>query len=223
MKNSRALVLGTNSALSKAKPARVKNAITKTSFASLPSSSNTGGCFQLNANTGPIYPGLKDTVGVKGTGFKLSDYVDPTFYNKYDYFRIMAVEYIGTLSNIPKQSVPNVHIYSSIDWDDASVASFTQLINRPNVAVTNLTATAPTQAIVKFAPRRRISGNVDPSLQVVTPTREWCDIAYASSFIFGNVKLGILCPDGQVQYTVSDQCSVLFTSRIWVEFKGRID
>jgi len=186
------------------------------------STTDSGGQFQLTADTGPVYPGGRDTVGVKGTGFKLTDFLDLSTISKYDYFRILKIEYTGSLSNVPRQSVPNVHVYSSIDWDNALVTSFPQFFERPNKSLTVLTATAPTQKLVEFAPRRRISTNVDGSLQVITQPGEWCDCAYAGSLIFGNVKFGVLCPDGQVQYTVSDQCRVLVQSTVWVEFKGRI-
>jgi hypothetical protein len=79
-----------------------------------------------------------------------------------------------------------------------------------------------TQHLVTFAPRRRISSNVDPSQQVVTKPGEWVDCAYASSLIWGNIKYGIMVPDGQQQFAVSDQASVLITANVWVSFKGRV-
>jgi hypothetical protein len=216
------LVLGSQSSRNRSNPAKVKEYVFKFQAPSIVSTTSSGGQFQLTADTGPVYPGSHDTVGTKGTGFKLTDFVTLSTISQYDYFRITRVEYTGSLSNVPRQSIPNVKVYSSIDWDNAVISNYQEFMERPNKSLTVLTGTAPTQKLVEFAPRRRISSNVDPSQQVITPTNEWLDCAYAGSLIFGNVKFAICCPDGQVQYSVSDQCRVLIDSIIWVEFKGRV-
>jgi hypothetical protein len=166
--------------------------------------------------------GSRDTVGVKGSGFRLADFCTSNLYGKFDYFRITNVEYTATLANIPRQSVPNAIVYSSVDWDNADTTDFASIVARPNLAINCLTGTAPTQTLCSFKPRRRISSNVDPSQQRITPVDEWLDCAYAANFIFGNIKLGLLFPDGQTQYAVSDQGRILVTARINVEFKGRV-
>lgn len=216
------LVLGSQSSRAATKPARVQQTIFKYAANCIPQGSNTGATFQLIADNGPYFPAGRDTAGVRGTGLKLTDYFTTDTISQFDYFRINKVEYVVSLSNIPRQTVPNVRIYASEDYDNAEVANFLDLYKRPNKSLTVLTGTAPTQTLITYQPRRRISSNVDPSQQIITSPKEWCDCAYASTLIFGNLKLGILVPDGQVQYTVSDQASVLVTSKIWVEFKGRI-
>jgi hypothetical protein len=183
----------------------------------------TGGQYPLIANNGPNFAGGRDTNGVYASGFKLTDYVSPDIFARYDAFRITKVEYLVSLANMPRQSVPNVRVYSSVDLDDGiSPSGIAALMARPNKALTVLTSTAPTQKALDFKPRRRIGGNVDNSLMVIPTLDEWCDCTFAPNLIFGNVKWGIVCPDGQAQYSVSDQGSVLVTSRIWVEFKSRI-
>jgi len=221
-RNNTTPVLGSQAALSASNPAKVDAKVFKHEFSSLVGTTGTGGQFHLVAETGPVYPNGRDTVGVYGTGFKLVDFCTTDFISKYDYFRVLKIEYLAALANVPRQSVPNVMVYSSVDWDNASVTSFSEFMKRPNKALTVLTSTAPTQRLLEFVPRRRISSNADPSLQLVPNPTEWIDCAYASNVIFGNVKFGVCCPDGQTQYQVTDQCHVLVTSKIWVEFKGRI-
>lgn len=216
------LVLGYQSSRNASKPAKVKDTIFKYQASAIPSTTTSGGQFQLIADSGPVYPGSKDTVGVSGTGFKLTDFITTNTISQYDYFRVKKIEYLGSLSNIPRQAVPNVLVYSSIDWDDVTVSTFPSFMKRPNKALTVFTATAPTQKLLEYVPRRRISGNAESSLQIVPSVNEWLDCAYADSLIFGNAKFGICCPDGQAQYLVSDQCSVLVSAVLWVEFKGRI-
>jgi len=222
MVNSSALVLGSQSSRNATKPARVHQTIFRYEANCIPSSANTGGTFQLKADNGPYFPGGRDTAGVYGTGFKLTDFFTTETINQFDYYRICKLEYICSLSNIPKQTVPNVRIYASEDYDSNVVNSFLELYKRPNKSLTVLSTAAPTQTLITYQPRRRISSNVNPTQQIVTRPKEWCDCAYASDQLHGNVKFGILVPDGQVQYTVSDQASVLITSKIWVEFKGRV-
>jgi hypothetical protein len=191
-------------------------------FPHIPSTSDTGAVRQLVANTGPVYPGGRDTVGTLATGFRLTDFVTTSFISDYDYFRVDKVEYFATVSNMPKSDGCNLIVYSSIDYDNANQPTFDELIKRPNRNVIALTNASPSQKLVDFCPRRRISSNVDPSQQIVTKPGEWLDTAYAASFIFGNLKLGVLAPDGQQQYPVSDQASVLITATVWVSFRGRV-
>jgi len=215
-------LIGSESGIQASSPAKVSSKIYRHVFPNLVDTSETGGQFHLTADTGPVFPNGRDTVGVKGTGFKLTDFVTTDFISNFDYFRVTKIEYVAALANIPKQSVPSVSVYSSVDWDNASVTSFPKFYERPNKSRTVLSAISPVQKLVDYAPRRRISPNADPSLQRIANPNEWMDCAYASSIILGNCKFGILCPDGQTQYTVQDQCRVLVTSKIWVEFKGRI-
>jgi len=217
------MVLGHSSAFSASQPAKVKSTVYELKATALIASGNTGGMFSIVANNGPSGSSGRDTNGVYGTGFKLTDFLSPNLISQYDYYRIVKVEYVGTLENIPRQSVPNVHVYSSVDWDNASVNNFPEFMERPNKALSVFSTTVPTQRLLELVPRRRISSNADPSLQIVPNPSEWVDCAYASSIIFGNVKFGIYCPDGQVQYSnPADPASVQVVGTIWVEFKGRI-
>lgn len=217
------MILGHSSAFSASQPAKVKNNVYNYKATALIQSGNTGGMFSIVANNGPSGSSGRDTNGVYGTGFKLTDFLSPSVINQYDYFRVTKVEYVGTLENIPRQTVPNLHVYSSVDWDNASVTTFPEFMERPNKALSVFTTACPTQRLLELVPRRRISPNVDPSQQVVPNPNEWVDCAYASQLIFGNAKFGIYCPDGQVQYSSpSDPGSVQVIGTIWVEFKGRI-
>lgn len=216
-------VLGHSSAFSTSQPAKVKNTIYEHKATALIASGNTGGMFSIVANTGPSGSSGRDTNGVYGTGFKLTDFLTNDLISRYDYFRVTKMEYLGTLENIPRQSVPNVMVYSSVDWDNATVSDFPSFMERPNKSLNVFTTAAPSQKLLDFVPRRRISSNAEASLQVVPNPSEWVDCAYASSMIFGNVKFGIYCPDGQVQYSSpADPAAVQVVGTLWVEFKGRI-
>jgi len=221
--NQKKFILGTQSAMHASSPAKVSNNVVRMKASALPSTSNTGGCFQLVADSGPVYPGGKDTCGVRGTGFKLTDFFTQSTIDKFDYVKVINIEYVASLSNMPRQAVPNVHIYSSIDWDSADMTDFPDFMERSNRSLTVLSTAAPTQKLVDFMPRRRIGSNPDNSLQIVSSPGEWLNCRYASSYIFGNLKLGILAPDGQAQYAVSDQGSALVTAVLQVEFKGRVN
>jgi len=176
----------------------------------------------VTADESSKFPGSFDTVGSNGSGFRLTDYISTTFLSDYDYFRVDKVEYMATISNMPKEN-PNILVFSAIDYDSATITSWDAFWAIPNKALTNLTATRPTQQLLTFAPRRRISSNADPSLQVITKPKEWLDSAYANQYIFGNVKVGVVCPDGQQQYpSPSTPASILVWSTVTVTFRGRI-
>lgn len=223
--SSQALVLGSMSSRSVSKPSRIKTTITKLSATGLVSSTNSGGMFQIKADQGPFLPGGKDTIGYTGSGFRIVDFFENSTISSYDMVRVMKIEYYASLSNIPKQGVPNCHIYCSQDLDDNQISSFSSFWERENKSLTVLTGTAPTQKICEFTPIRRVSSNVEGSLQIIPKRQEWVDCAYVganNNMLFGNIKIAVVFPDGQAQYTVSDQGSVLITAKLWCEFKGRI-
>lgn len=216
------LPLGYQGALQASAPAQPRQNVFTYCFPHRPSTTDTGACRQIYADTGPVYPGGKDTVGIGSTGFKLTDFITTGFIGDYDYVRVDKVEYTATVSNMPRSGDTNILLYCSIDYDNATLNSFDDLMKRPNKSLIVFNSANTCQQVVSFKPRRRISGNVDPSQQIVAKPGEWVDAAYASTMIFGNIKYGIMVPDGQQQFAVSDQASVLLTATIWVSFKGRV-
>jgi hypothetical protein len=217
------MALGFQSALQSAAPAAPRSEVFRYCFPYIPSTTSTGANRQLVADTGPVHAGSRDTVGIGSTGFKLTDFVSASFIADYDYCRVDKVEYTATLSNMPRSGDTNVLMYTSIDYDNATLNSFADLMKRPNKSLVVFNSANTCQKIVSFAPRRRISSNVDPSQQIVTKPGEWVDCAYAASLIYGNIKYGIMVPDGQQQFTVGDQCTILITATVWVSFKGRVN
>jgi hypothetical protein len=215
-------IIGSEAGANGGSPAKVDSKIYHHSFSNLVGTTNTGGVFHITANTGPVYPDSADTAGVYGTGFKLTDFCTTNFIKNFDYFRVTKIEYVGAIARYPKGTEAQYNVYASVDWDNAQVTDFASLIERPNKVRVVLTGATPVQKLVDFSPRRRISTNADPSLQRVPNPNEWIDCAYADTIIFGNCKFGVLCPDGQDQFPVTAQGRVLVTSRLWVEFKGRI-
>lgn len=194
-----------------------------------------------NSTTTAVYPDSLDLHALYGAGFKGTDFVDSSVWAHFDYFRIVKVTYWATLINDtyfsysqghPKGNNLCVEVWSSVDYDDASTpASVTSFMRRQNKDRAVLTRFAPSRQIISFVPRRRISSNVDPSQQIVTPPKEWCDVKQIDKLIFGNVKWCFIAPGGNLGFnadpspsSVDDKASypnVKIHAVAELEFKGK--
>lgn len=179
-----------------------------------PTTTSSGGTFLLTLDGISSYPGLYDTHALKGTGFKVTDYLPASVWADYDYFRVKSVTYYATwlnpvqqvdysISNAPEPDgvCSGVEVWYSVDFDDGTnPGSVDTFFRRQNKEFKFLTPMAPMKKLLSYHPRRRISTNADPSLQVVTSPDEWCDVAYVNSLIFGNLKICAICPGGRIGY-----------------------
>jgi len=174
--------------------------------------------FNLRVNKGDtdataVFPDALDTHALYGGGFKLTDFVESGVYLTFDYFRIKKVTAYATWVNPTQISINQggaadppgsnslIEVWASVDHDDGTTpSSVSSFMRRQNKTITCLTHLSPRKKIVTYVPHRRISTNVDPSQQIVTDPKEWCDARYADTIIFGNLKMAVVAPGGRLGY-----------------------
>lgn len=140
--------------------------------------------------------------GLFSARFKLSDYLAPDVYNRFDMFRITKIDYYVTfrptnISGSPTYQNFGVHCFSSFDPDSTiPAADWDTFQNRSNIRDHYVTYTQPKHHVQSFKPVPNFNNTAgDNPSNIIPDPNSWIDAAAANTQYYNGVMFAFQSPD----------------------------